>query len=95
MTLLKMTLWPFIDIPRSLHFVSRILLKVLSEVSAGGLFDCLRVKLLFSGVLIFLSRLVSGCCVPIRRFLKLLSNVPGAELEIGHCSKIVIIKSII
>ena len=94
MTLLKMTLWPFIDIPRSLHFVSRILLKVLSEVSAGGLFGCLRVKLLFSGVLIFLSRLqlVSGYCVPIRRSLKLLSNVPGAELEIGHCSKIVIIK---
>lgn len=33
MTLLKMTLWPFIDIPRSLHFMSRILLRVLSEVS--------------------------------------------------------------
>ena len=35
MTLLKMTLWSFIDIPRSLQFMSRILLKVLSEVSAG------------------------------------------------------------
>ena len=35
---------------------------------------------------------IAACCVPIRRFLKLLSNVPGAELEIGHCSKIVIIK---
>ena len=58
-----------------------------------GLFGCLKVKLLWvSGFLIFLSRLVSGSCVPIRRFLKLLSNVPGAELEIGHCSKIVIIK---
>ena len=62
----------------------------------GGLFGCLKVKSLWvSGFLIFLSRLVSGCCVPIRRFLKLLSNVPGAELEIDHCSKIVIIKSII
>ena len=35
---------------------------------------------------------MSGYCVPIRRSLKLLSNVPGAELEIGDCSKIVIIK---
>ena len=51
MTLLKMTLWPFIDIPRSLHFVSRILLKKYYLKFLRGTFWLFKSKVAFLGCL--------------------------------------------